>query len=186
MRRALVSFGAAALLVLSSGATARADTLLDFDNAVSALAAFAPDLAPPPSSPNKDFVVGGFESAAFQGWNNGLSVHSGPAGENVQGHASATNPTLGWKIREDAVCLAVQGNLAAIGFRGTFNALPGEVYEEIVVVRDGGPGGTLDGFNAFLPFELGVSSPEDCAAGLPLALVAPPLERGNILVNDAP
>jgi hypothetical protein len=183
MKKRLMCLASVAVALTAVVGTARADeSLLDFDNAVSALAAFDPTLDPPPRDGNKDFVVGGFKAYGF---NNGLSVRSGPGGEDPSGMASVTDPDTGFKIRENAVCLAVQGNLAAAGFRGTFNAFPGEEYVEIDVFRDGGPGGALDGFDAYLPFQVGALGPEQCENALALAAIATPIEGGNILVNDA-
>lgn len=178
-RGAALCAALASTLVLGSGA-AWASGLLEFDAAVAVLTQADPTLDPPPRDGNRDFVVGGFQAYGF---NNGLSVHSGPDGEDVRGMASVTDPDFDAKIREKAVCLAVAGNLASAGFRGTFQVgdetFP---YEEVVVMRDGGPGGTLDGLDAWLPPPGG---PEACAELLHLAAASTPIERGNILINDA-
>ena len=123
----------------------------------------------------KDSVTGGFHD--IYGFNNGVQASSGPSGEDPTGHASATSPTTGDKIREDAVCVAVSGNLAAVGMVGTQN---GEPYSEVQIFRDGGPGGSGDGFDAFTG-----EDPYDCVAFVDDAENAPAILKGNILVKDA-
>ena len=122
----------------------------------------------------KDSVTGGFHD--IYGFNNGVQASSGPSGENPTGHASSTNPYNGAKIRENAVCVAVSGNLAATGMVGTAN---GEPYSEVLVYRDGGPGGSGDGFDSF------PGDPLDCASFVAAAEFAPAILAGNILVKDA-
>ncbi len=122
----------------------------------------------------KDSVTGGFHD--IYGFNNGIQASSGPSGEEPGGHASSTNPSTGDKIREDAVCVAVSGNLAATGMVGTFNGNPST---EILVYRDGGPGGSSDGFDAY------GGDPSTCQSFLDEAAIAPAILSGNILVKDA-
>jgi hypothetical protein len=175
-----------AVLVLSAlvvaGVARAAYTLADFQDAVSALLAVDPTIAPPANDPSKDFVTGGFGDV--YGYNNGVSAQSDPSGANVRGQLSSSNPggstgvEAGFKIRGDVICMAVSGKLAATGISGTINGTP---YTEIEVYRDGGQGGTADGFAAFSRFD-----PQDCANHLVDAIDAPPITHGNILVNDAP
>jgi hypothetical protein len=176
----LAAFVLAGLVVV--GAARAAYTLADFQDAVSALLAVDPTIAPPANDPSQNFVTGGFGDV--YGYNNGVSAQSDPSGTNVQGHLSSSNPAgstsleAGSRIRGDVICLAVSGKLAATGISGTLNGTP---YTEVEVYRDGGPGGVGDGFNAF-----SVSDPEDCAGYLvAFAADASPITHGNILVNDA-
>jgi hypothetical protein len=59
---------------------------------------------------------------------------------------------------------------------GTFN---GDPSSEILVYRDGGPGGSGDGFDAFS------GDPYDCQFFVAAAASAPAILRGNILIKDA-
>jgi hypothetical protein len=131
--------------------------------------------ATPPNDPNNDFVTGGFQDGF--GFDNGVSAQGDPSGANPKGHLSATHPSDKTKIRGDIVCIAVSGNTAATGIIGTLN---GEPYKEVEVYRDGGPGGTGDGFTAFEE-----PNPSNCQARLGEAATAPSIVRGDILINDA-
>lgn len=175
-RLPVVATVALAILLIAPGVASAHHTLLDFDAAVDALLAVDPTIEPPPDDPGRDFVVGGVQDA--DGFNNGFSAHSGPLGEKPYGHLSATNPALPFfKARERVVCLAVSGNFAAIGLvAATSNS---DIPSEVVVLRDGGPGGAADGFDSHQ------LEPEDCEQGLLLAPGAPLIRRGNILIHDA-
>jgi hypothetical protein len=129
----------------------------------------------------KDTVTGGFKD--HFGFNNGFQAQSGPAGENPTGHDSATSPDTGERIREDVVCLAVDGNLAAAGDVGTITSGGTKSpIQEVLVFRDGGPGGAGDGFDSLG----GDLDPNDCQDALAAAADAPSILSGNISINDAP
>src|SRR5205085_1108030 len=82
---------AAALLATALPAVASADySLLDFESATDALQAVDPTIDPPPNDRSNDFAVGGFQGERNN--NVGFSAHSGPLGENPQGHLSETVP----------------------------------------------------------------------------------------------
>jgi hypothetical protein len=138
------------------------------------------------AGPNGDRVVGGGRDA-FDA-NVSVEARSGPNGEHPRGHINATLPFPGTpgdtlQIRLDVVCVAVDGNRAAIGAVVTESPSndrpPGTPY--VVVFRDTGlPGGAGD---AEAPIR-GVP-PANCADFLPLADAAPPLRNGNISIRDA-
>jgi len=181
MRRLLVALAVSAgVLVCPSSASAQLD-LLEFQSAVDAMLAVDPTLDPPPNDGKKDFVVGGVQDSL--GFRHGISAHSGPAGEDAFGHVSTQSPT-GQKQRwDDVVCLAVLGNLAAIGVRGRFWSPGGEKFPEdtIFVAQDNGPGGALDRWS----YAVAPSAPETCASHLSFAATAPFIRNGNILIHDA-
>ena len=175
------------VLVLPSGASAQLE-LPEFQSAVDAMQAVDPTLDPPPNEPRRDFVVGGANNGL--GASFGVSAHSDADGQDPFGHLSATeaHPTLpGFtvQIRFRVTCLAVLGNMAAVGGVQTQASSndhpPGTNY--IVVFRDSGmPGGVGDGasFNAgFGPVE------KLCSGFIGLAAGAGPIAHGNILVHDA-
>ena len=178
-RRIVLALTLVVGVILFPTSASATDDLLDFQLAVDEMLAVDPTLDPPPNDGKHDFVVGGFRDVF--GYNNGLSAHSGPGGEDPLGQISATNPASEHKIREDVVCLAVLGNLAAIGVRGQQWFPPSSKkypVQEVLVIRDGGPGGAGDGFKTR------AQDPDNCQALLAEALTAPPIVSGNILVDD--
>jgi hypothetical protein len=138
------------------------------------------------ADPGGDRVVGGGRDA-FDA-NVSISAQSGPNGEDPRGHNNATLPLpdmpgVTFKVRLDVVCVAVAGNLAAIGAVVTESASndlpPGTPF--VVVFRDTGlPGGAGDAIEPFpgLP-------PAACADFVGLAAAAPPLRNGNVSIFDA-
>ena len=189
-RRRLFILAAATLAITVTGSAGAAYSLLDFQSAVAALNAVDPTIKPPPNDPSKDFVVGGFRG---QGTNNdgfannvGFSAHSGSLGENPKGHLSETEPhafptgsSSTYQGRFRVTCLAVLGNEAALGLVPTETASNDQPAEFVFAVRDNGlPNGVGDQY-AFVPDV----PAELCELGLGEA--AFPIERGNILVNDA-
>ena len=165
------------VIVFPSSASATVD-LLDFQSAVDEMLAVDPTLDPPPNDGKHDFVVGGFQAGTY---NNAISAHSDPSGQDVFGFETNTARNGGDKYRSRVTCLAVAGNVAAYGVVVTHsqsNTLPPGT-QFVDVVRDSGlPGGAGDGWNTFeVPAE-------DCSLWIPLASGAPPIERGNIVVND--
>jgi hypothetical protein len=168
----LVAIGAVALAaVFVAAPVVRAGIvdLLTFQSAADAAQAVDPTLNPPPNDGKHDFVVGGFRD--YLGENIGLSAHSDPNGANPYGHESVTKPQ-DYKIRSNIVCLAVSGNLAAWG------TVAKDGSEFVEVGRDGGPGGTGDGWNYV------VDAAANCAAHVLDGALAPPLTSGNILIHD--
>jgi hypothetical protein len=138
------------------------------------------------AGPGGDRIVGGGRDA-FDA-NVSISAHSGPNGEDPRGHNNATLPLpdmpgVTFKVRLDVVCVAVVGNLAAVGAVVTESASndlpPGTPF--VVVFRDTGlPGGAGDAIEPFpgLP-------PAACADFVGLAAAAPPLRNGNVSILDA-
>jgi hypothetical protein len=138
------------------------------------------------ADPGGDSIVGAGRDA-FDA-NVSISAHSGPNGENPRGHNNATIPLPGtphdeFQVRLDVVCVAVVGNLAAIGglvTESASNLFPaGTPF--VVVFRDTGlPGGEGDAIEPF-PFE----PADSCADFVGLAASVPPLRNGNISIHDA-
>jgi hypothetical protein len=149
-----------------------------------------PTLDPPPNDGRHDFVVGGAQpTGSDSGANVGISAHSGPLGEDAFGHVSYTipnpeGPGTTFQARIKVTCVNVAGNLAVVTGVQTNAASndnpPGTFYT--FSLRDSGlPGGTGDGFRGFGGVET------DCRNPFFLldAGIAPPIERGNILIHDA-
>ncbi len=133
-----------------------------------------------------DRVVGGGRDA-FDA-NISVSARSGPTGENPRGHINATLPSPGTPgdtlhIRLEVVCIAVVGNLAAVGgivTESSANDLPAGT-QFVVLFRDTGlPGGEGDADQPLFG-----RPAEACADFVPLAATAPPLRNGNISIQDA-
>ncbi len=166
------------VIVFPSSASATVD-LLDFQSAVDDMLAVDPTLDPPPNDGKHDFVVGGFQAATY---NTAISAHSDPSGQDVFGFETNTARNGGDKYRSRVTCLAVSGNVAAYGVVVTHsesNTLPPGT-QFVDVVRDSGlPGGAGDGWR-FFP-----GPAKNCALFIGAASIAPPIERGNILVHDA-
>jgi hypothetical protein len=161
-----------------------ADSLLDYQSAVDALVAIDPTISPPPTTGGKDFAVGGFHGQENN--NVGFSAHSGPLGEDPEGHLSETRPHFfvgtspsTFQGRFRVTCLTVIGNEAGIGLVPTDATSNDQTAEFVLAVRDNGlPGGTGDEYS-FVP-DVPAS---DCAVGVGLAFF--PIESGNINVKDA-
>ena len=130
------------------------------------------------AGPNKDTVNGGFED--HFGEHVGLHAESGVGGEDASGHESATRPG-DTRYRLRVVCLAVEGNLAAYGtviVKSNNPDFPAGT-EFVEVARDGGPGGTGDGWDLF------EEPASTCADFVGAAAAAPPILSGNITIRDA-
>ena len=173
------------LFVFPSSASATHD-LLGFQSAVDAMLAVDPTLDPPPNDGTRDFVVGGFHAFGNTLW--GLSAHSGPLGEAPFGHVSQTQQQISGETKHArwrVTCLDVDGDLAAATGIPTEARSNDDFGPHVFVFRDGGPGRDLDGVE-----QRGLGAGRnpvnlhhplfDLAAAL-----APPNERGNILVHDA-
>src|SRR5918992_2959774 len=178
MKRLLVCFPlvlAVGALVFPSSAAATHD-LLDFQSAVDTMLAVDPTLDPPPNDGRHDFAVGGIHTS---GPNYGFSAHSGPLGEEPFGHISITLPDAdpdAKQLRYRVTCLNVSGNLAVVvgvPTKPSDSRFPIKLY-----LRDGGPGGALDG-----AAESAADSPEDCRDTF--VVTAPIGPNGNILIHDA-
>jgi hypothetical protein len=191
-RKVLLAF-AAALVAIAAPAVAGASgySLLDYQSATDALLAVDPTIDPPPNDPSNDFAVGGFQGQENN--NFGFSAHSTPLGEEPQGKLSETIPrpltdtgTSTYQARFSVTCLAVVGKDAAIGLVPTDAASNDQHAQFVLSVHDSGlPGGTFDRYA--LLSDVGVVA-SDCALYVLEALdpAAFFIERGNILVNDAP
>ena len=182
--RALAVAALTALFIAAPGPVAAADIdLLDLQAAVAAAQEVDPTLDPPPTDGTRDFVVGGFQSGDS---NNGLSAHSGPAGEDPWGHVSRTVPENPEVVQERwrVTCVNVQGNLALVGAvpmqTGSSSPLP-----FLFMLRDSGPGGGT-ALNPDGSRSISVP-PDECLnpTWFFFAATAPPIEHGNILVHDA-
>jgi hypothetical protein len=186
-----------AVVLLIAAAIARAGILdlVTFSSGVDAAQAVDPTLDPPPNDGGHDFAVGGGHHLGFVGGpcndsdplctNEGFSAHSGPNGENPQGHISVNGATL---LRGDVICLQVISNQAfirAVETR-TGDSIPqGEAFL-LHVVDNGNPvNGTPPDLirNSFNGFILPPSVASPC--GSP-ALPPVPLGSGNIVVHDEP
>jgi hypothetical protein len=149
-------------------------------------ACVASGMASAATSGGKDSVVGGARDA-FDA-NVSTSAQSAPSGENPSGHINATLPSPGtpgdtFHVRLEVVCLAVVGNLAAVGAvvtESSSNDLPpGTPF--VVLYRDTGlPGGAGDSIEPLLG-----APAMDCAAFVGLAAASPPVRNGNISIYDA-
>jgi hypothetical protein len=187
MRRRVLLVLAAAVVAIALPAAVGASvySLLDFQSATDALQAVDPTIEPPPNDPNIDFAVGGFQG---QDNNNvGFSAHSGPLGGDAQGHLSETIPLFfpgasrTYQGRFDVTCLSVLANDAALGLVPTDAASNDQPDQFVLVVHDSRLPQGIGDTEAFLP---NVSS-TDCAGFVALTAFGFPIERGNILVNDA-
>jgi hypothetical protein len=169
-------------LAIPAGASALY-SLFDYQSATDALLAVDPTIQPPPNDPSRNFAVGGFQGEENN--NVGFSAHSGQLGLDAQGHLSETVPHFfvgmspsTFQGRFDVTCLVVVGNEAGIGLVPTDAASNDIENEFVLAVRDNRLLGVADEY-AFVPDVLASA----CAVGVGLA--AFPIERGNILVNDA-
>lgn len=157
-------------------------SLLDYQSAVDSLLAVDSTIDPPPNDPSKDFAVGGFQGV--DGNNVGFSAHSGPLGQDPKGKLSETIPFAGpYQGRFVVTCLKVVGTDAAMGLAPTDAAANDQPAEFILSVHDSRlPGGTGDQY----AFESGLGVfADDCGLYVFDALIGFPVQRGNILVNDA-
>ena len=181
MRRSLIALAVAAVAIALPASASALYSLFEYDSAVDALEAVDPTITPAANDPGKDFAVGGFRGIE----NNrvGFSGHSGPLGQDPQGHVSETipgffmGPSSTRQGRFKVTCFAAFANDAALGLTPTdaaSNDLPDEV---VLAVRDNKAFGMPDEY-AFVP---GPASA--CAAAVGDALF--PIQSGNILVHDA-
>jgi hypothetical protein len=159
--------------------------LFDYDSAVDALVAVDPTIEPAANDHGKDFAVGGFRGD--QNNKVGFSAHSGPLGQDAQGHLSETIPgffpmsSTTFQARFRVVCLKVIGNEAAMGLARTDAASNDEQADVFFAVRDNALLAMPDEY-AFVAVELG-DVPETCVAAISDAAFF--IESGNILVHDA-
>jgi hypothetical protein len=180
MRRVL----AAVMLLVSmfgfTGTASATNDLLEFQSAVDAMRAVDPTLEPPPNDGRRDFTVGAVHSTAATF---AFSAHSGPLGEEPFGHISVTIAKSDSDVKQGryrVTCLDVRANLAVVvGVPTRASDFPVPL---VLMLRDGGPGGTLDG-----SAQTSTASPQDCHNPLyfVFAAGARPFPNGNILVRDA-
>lgn len=177
---------AVAVLAIAVPGSARATySLLDLQQATDALQAVDPTIDPPPNDSSKDFAVGGFHGTDNN--NVGFSAHSGPLGQDAQGHLSETIPLFygtpphTYQGRFRITCLSVLGPDAAMGLVPTDAAANDQPAEFVFAVHDSRlPGGMGDQY-VFIP-----DTPAADCTGLEIfATFGFTIERGNILVNDA-
>jgi hypothetical protein len=186
---------AAVFLVAPGIARAGILDLLTFASGVDAAQAVDPTLDPPPNDGAHDFAVGGGHHLGFVGGPcnasdplctmEGFSAHSGPNGENPQGHISVNGATL---LRGDVICLQVIANRAfirAVETRTGDDIPQGDEFL-LDVVDNGNPvNGTPPDLirNSFGGFIIPPSVAFPC--GSPV-LAPVPLGSGNIVVHDEP
>jgi len=163
--------------------------------AVVGLAAAAPAGADPP----RDFVVGAgtIEADPFLGDSFSVSAHSGPLGEDPRGHVNVRTTNLAGDRQSfhgdvSEGCLIVTGNRAvAVGRlpedERFVEPTTGRTIEfAAVIVEDNGhpvKGQPLD--RAFPVLFFTATAARACAGLLPASLVTVPIDRGNVVVNDA-
>jgi hypothetical protein len=181
-RKVLLVLIVAAVAIAIPAAASAVYSLLDYQSATDSLLAVDPTIDPPPNDPNRDFAVGGFQGPV-ENSNWGVSGHSGPSGENPQGHASETIPGAGagtFQARWRVICVAVMGKEAALGLVPTDTASNDQPDPFVLALFDGGPSGRGDAFAVVNQTQV---SPYLCLDGIGLEFF--PVEHGNILINDA-
>jgi hypothetical protein len=197
-KRIALGLAAAVLTAMAPAASASYD-LLEYDAALQAALAVDPDVAPfATNNPTLDFAVGGGQHVCFPGpacVDEGFAAHSGPQGENPQGHVSATFPAPADagptaspdQVKGPVTCVYVLGNQAFIIFvqTKTGSSVPIGTPVLLHVVDNGDPvmGTPPDQIrNSFPGGYFGPFPGPPC--GIPF--FAPvPLDRGNIVVHDA-
>jgi hypothetical protein len=167
---------AAAALLNAPAASAAVDQA-EYESAVAAVTAVDPSIQAPPNSPDRDLVVGASrnENATLA-----MAAHSGPNGEDPQGHGVAIAPNT--RTHFEVTCLRIVGIHAVAGGVVTRttnpNFQPG-ITELLVAVRDTTlPGGAGDGHSVI------VGPAESCAL-VPLEGTIVPHDHGNWVVSDA-
>jgi len=190
---------AAVFLVAPGIVTGGILDLVTFLSGVDAAQAVDPTLDPTPNDGAHDYAVGGGKNLGFVGGpcndsepnctTTGFSAHSGPAGENPQGHISThVSGPAGFELRGDVVCLQVLGNQAyilAVETR-TNDGVPQGTQFFLHVVDNGNPvNGTPPDLirHSFTGFFTPPLPGFPC--GLPV-LAPVPLGSGNIVVHDEP
>ena len=143
----------------------------------------------------RDFAVGGANNTLgfFQ---IGISAHSGPAGEDPDGHVSARSRPQGgfpipFRFGGEVTCLRVEGNRATIKYR--FDQSDSPALEgggvQIFVEDNGEPrsGGPRDGAAPGPPLtrELFEAAQPNVYQDANTA-VYNPIDSGNFVVHDAP
>jgi hypothetical protein len=179
-RKVLLVLAAALVAIALPAGAGGAYLLLDYQSATDALQAVDPSIDPPPNDPSKDFAVGGYQG--IENNNVGFSAHSGPLGQDAQGKLSETVPAFSpttFQGRFVVTCLVTDGKNAALGLVPTTSASNDQPDEFVLAVHDSGLAGGIGDLEAFIP-NVPASA---CAAGVGEAVF--PIERGNILVNDA-
>jgi hypothetical protein len=151
-------------------------------------------------SVGEDSVVGSAEGCEvpfpcdFRSFDVTVDVRSGPDGENATGslnlgHGSGFGT---YSVDAQASCLAVSGNVAVVGFAGTYRQLT-PAFEVPVVgflrVSDGGDGVGQDSFEWSLEPSV-APGPTVCPAsppgGLPSLDGSGLNDQGDLVVHDAP
>jgi len=174
----LLVLAVAVAALAAPGPASATHTLFEFQSALEALWTIDPTINPPPDDGHTDFAVGGFQGPEDN--NFGFSGHSGPLGEDPQGHLSETIHGV-FQGRFRVTCLMVAGNQAALRLVLTEAASNDAVSEFVLSVFDSGiAGGAGDRF-AFIE-----TAAEDCAAFVSVAAAGGFfIERGNLVVHDA-
>jgi hypothetical protein len=169
--------------------------LLTFASGVDAAQAVDPTLDPPPNDGAHDVAVGGGHHLGFVGGPcdasdpnctlEGFSAHSGPNGENPQGHISVNGATL---LRGDVTCLQVISNEAfirAVETR-TGDDIPQGTAFLLHVVDNGNPVNGVPPDLIRNSFDGFINPPTTAfPCGSPV-LPPVPLGSGNIVVHDEP
>ena len=188
--KASLALGVATAAMLTFVPPASAFDMSEVPLAVDALNTYAPGVDPPPNDGAHDFAVGGGQHSNGTVLE-GFSAHSGPSGENPQGHVEATiNPPHPTYINADVICLDVNGNDALIlSVQRKTSFVPAGDMILTEVVDNGNPvNGTPPDLirNSFLSNGGFIPPPASGPAfpcGFPL-FPPVPLEKGNIVVRD--
>jgi len=187
---------AVVFLVLPGLARSSIVDLATFLSGADAAQTVDPTLDPPPNDGGHDFAVGGGHHLGFVGGpcndsepnctSTGFSAHSGPAGEDPQGHVSSQSSGGVGKLRGDVVCLNVVGDQAFILARETRtdDALPQGEQFFLHVVDNGNPVNRTPPDLIRISFD-GFFSPPFPGAPCGIPFLSPvPLGSGNIVVHD--
>jgi hypothetical protein len=183
---AISAAGVTAVLLFAPAVRAEIVDLLTFQQAVDAAQSVDSTLSAPSNDGKHDFIVGGFIDVSQE--RVGLSAQSDPLGTNPFGRESVTFPNGAPKIRSKVTCLAVVGNVLGVGQIAAWGTVatssnsntlpPGTEFVEFG--RDGGPGGTADGWG------FAIAPASTCKSFLGQAASSLPILSGDLLIHDEP
>jgi hypothetical protein len=127
-------------------------------------------------NPPRDFAVGSGHVPAIDADLAFSAISSGTSGQNPRGHYRTD--ALGVELQGPVTCLATAGNRAVLG--GPHPTNP-SLYVYVIVEDNGKP-------SEALPDRVNVAAffPVPCQAFLPFTVETFPIERGDVIVHDAP
>jgi hypothetical protein len=162
MRKSMLGTAAAAVLVTATVAT------------------------PASAAPPNDSVTGGGKHVVTL--TQGISAHSGPAGEDPRGNVTIAQNGVGLFAHGDVTCLLVTGNRAVITWVVTSNNGFGAVEGQLIVtevVDNGNPGQSTAPDEIRNSFEGAIfEDPDNPGCFLPV-FPPVPVEQGDYQVHDA-